>query len=400
MTRRVLAVTHEASYTGAPMNLLHFVRYLSEQVDPPVDVSVLVLRDGPLRHEFERVCPVSVADGGGVASALAMAQRGLLHLGSSRAWKPIAAARLRPQLRHLQGFDVVYLNSLASLEVLPYLPPAGVVVGHVHELEVAFRTSPMHYQELLRQGPDVWIAASGAVASMLTTEVGVPVDHVAVHHEFIDTAAILDREISLREIERRRHEYRIPADAAIVMGAGTVDWRKGPDLFVQLATEVRRLSREPVHFVWVGGDLRGIDMQRLRADLDRSRADHVHFVGTQPDPLPWFRTADVFALTSREDPYPLVALEHAALGHPIVAYQTGGIGELLRPAGPEAAAGMFDHLDVASMSLHVRRLLDSDELRVAAGNQLRDRVLACHDVGVAAPLLWDEIEQRFAKARR
>lgn len=51
----------------------------------------------------------------------------------------------------------------------------------------------------------------------------------------------------------------------MVVGAGTVDWRKGADLFVQLAREVRRTTREPVHFVWVGGDLRSVDWERIRS---------------------------------------------------------------------------------------------------------------------------------------
>ena len=390
---RVLAVTHEATYTGAPMNLLHLVTHLRTQVDPKPDVTVLVLRDGPLRHEFERVCDVVVADGGGAASALAFAQQSLLHLGSSRAWKPIAQLRFAPQLRRLGGFDIVYLNSLASVEVVPYLPPARLVVSHVHELEVAFRTSPPHLVTLLKERPDLWIAASSAVQRMLCDEAGLPPDRIALHHEFIDTAAIRNRTVTLREIERRRQQYRIPADAAIVMGAGTIDWRKGPDLFIQVANEVRRRSRDLVHFVWVGGDLRVLDMARLRSDLDRSGADHVHFVGTQPDPWPWFATADVFALTSREDPYPLVALEHAAMGHPIVAYETGGIAELLRPAGAAAAAGICGHLDVGAMAAQIRRLLDSDDLRVRVGEQLRERVVTTHDVTIAAPLLWAKLRE-------
>lgn len=79
----------------------------------------------------------------------------------------------------------------------------------------------------------------------------------------------------------------LPVDAAVVVGAGTVEWRKGADLFVQLAGEVRRRRAEPVHFIWVGGDLTSADWQRVRSDMDRSGADHVHFVpgSTRPPPL-------------------------------------------------------------------------------------------------------------------
>jgi glycosyltransferase involved in cell wall biosynthesis len=176
------------------------------------------------------------------------------------------------------------------------------------------------------------------------------------------------------------------------MGAGTIDWRKGADLFVQLATEVRRRTREPVHAVWVGGDLTGPDMERLRSDIERTGATpYVHFVGVKPDPLPWFALADVFVLTSREDPFPLVCLEQAAMGHPVVTYRNGGIPELLDAAGPEAARGIVDHLDVGAMADRVIDLLGSVELRTTAGEQLKAEVLRNHDVSVAAPRLFDDL---------
>lgn len=400
--RRMLAVTHETTLTGAPMNLLHLVTWISRNTD--VEVHVLAVKDGPLRHRFEQVAAgVTVLDRNAPQEALGLLYRGLVRLGSSRAYKPVGEAWLRPQLRHLSGFDLVYLNSVTSVGVLPYLPPAKVVVNHVHELQVALRSwEPSRDYELFRTLPDRWIAASDAVAEMLVDDIGVPAEHVLTHHEFIDVTPFA-AEVPLRERERRRREYRhpdgtvrIPADAAVVMGAGTIDWRKGADLFVQLATEVRRRTREPVHFVWVGGDLEGTDMHRLRSDAERSGANHVHFVGVKPDPLPWFAIADVFALTSREDPFPLVCLEHAAMGHPIVTYRNGGMPELLEAAGPEAALGVVDHLDVGAMADRVIALLGSRSLHRAAGEQLRAEVLRHHDVAVAAPRLMADLRRLVA----
>ncbi len=162
---------------------------------------------------------------------------------------------------------------------------------------------------------------------------------------------------------------------------------------MQLAGEVRRSRAEPVHFVWVGGDLTGADWQRVRSDMDRSGADHVHFVGVKPDPRPWFGLGDVFALCSREDPYLLVALENAALGKPIVTYRNGGLPELLEAAGPEAFSGVVGHLDVGAMAEATIAMLDDDVRSRAAGRSLQEYVLANHDVTVAAPSLWSELCQ-------
>lgn len=392
MTRpRLLAVAHEATLTGSPMNLLHFLRWVVAETD--VEVETLVLQDGALRPRFEEVGPVHLLDRWAPQALLGTVQTGLQHLGSSRAWRPVAAARLGPQLRALGRFDLVYLNSLSSISVLPYLREPAAVVAHAHELQVAYRTWRNQRDiDLFRTRPDRWIAASEAVRELLVDDVELPPDRVLVHHEFIDAHRIADHPADVRSVDRCRREYQIPPDAAIVIGAGTVDWRKGPDLFVQLACEVRRRVREPVHFVWVGGDLRSTDWERVRSDRDRAGADHVHFVGVREDPLPWFGLGDVFALTSREDPYPLVALECAALAMPVVTYRNGGAPELLRAAGAEASLGIVDHLDVSAMADRVIALLDDDQLRRTVGEQLQTEVLARHDVSVAAPRLWAALE--------
>lgn len=390
--QRLLAVSHEATITGAPMNLLHLLGWVRDHTD--VEIHTLIVRDGPMVGRFEAVGDVTVLNRSPVSNALGLAETGLSRLGSKRAWRPFALARMAPQVRHLKGFDLVYFNSLTSITTAPFLPDMGVRVSHVHELQVAVRSwQPARERALFQSVPYHWIAASGAVRQMLCDELGIAAEQVSLHHEFIDTASVIEREVGLREIEALRRDVRIPHDAPIVMGAGTIDWRKGPDLFVQLATEVRRRTREPVAFVWLGGTLEGRDWERLRSDCERAGADHVHFIGTHWDPLPWFNAADLFVLTSREDPYPLVALEHAALGHPIVSYRTGGIGELLEPAGPEAAIGMVDHLDVGTMADRVILFLNDEVRRRAAGQQLRDRVVAHHDVGVAAPRLFAQLER-------
>lgn len=395
---RMLAVTHETTLTGAPMNLLHLLTWIHDHTS--IEVHLIALQDGPLRHRFEDVCDVTVLDKSSVAGLLGVAQQGLIHLGSSRAWKPVARARLQPQLRRFTGYDLIYSNSIASSGILPYLPRAGAVVSHVHELQVALRTwRPPEYLEALDRS-DAWIAASGAVRDLLVDERGYPADRVHLHYEYIDARAVARREVPLRVIERNRRDLGIPADAAVVMGAGTIDWRKGAELFVQLAAEVRRQTREPVRFIWVGGDLVGTEWERIRSDIKRTGNDHVRFIGVKPDPIPWFAMADVFALTSHEDPFPLVCLEHAARGIPVVTYRNGGMPELLEAAGPDAALGIADHLDVGGLARCVLAKLNSDEHHRRAGEQLKRRVLEHHDVAVAAPRLLADLEELVGRRGR
>lgn len=389
--RRILAVTHEASFTGAPILFASFLEWVREHTD--TEIHTIVMAKGPMLHRFEELGPVTVLDGSSAATAMVLAERGLVQLGSRRIGPSIQQLRIRPKLARVGPADLVYLNSFTSIEVLPHLRHGGAVVSHVHELPFAIRSYPRpEMLEVLRDGPDAWIAVCGEVKDMLGSLIGAAEDRIHVHHPFIDAARIDGADVSQSETVRIRKRLGIPADARVVMGSGTTDWRKGPELFVQLAAEVRRRSSLPIHFVWVGGETSGPYWERVRTDLERTAADHVHFVGAKADPIPWFAMADVFALTSHEDPFPLVCQEHALLGHPVVTYRNGGIVDLLSAAGPEAARGIVDHLDVGGMAEAILHFLNSPEAAATAGRQLRDEVLTNHDRSESAARLYRDLE--------
>lgn len=395
----ILLVSHEATLTGAPMNLLHLARWIVENTDSHVEV--LILRDGPLRQRFEHVCPVHVADAGLFSRSLGIIESGLLHLGSSRAYRPFSFARYRPILGRLDDFDVVYLNSAASMVIAPFLGDNPVVISHVHELMVGLSSfRPARIAEWFRTRPDLWITASDAVSTVLIQRLGIPADAVRRHYESIDTEPFAAYVASPRRQVALRNRFAIPRDVPIVMGAGTIDWRKGPDLFVQLGAELARRSRDPLRLVWVGGDLDGLDMLRLQADMDAAKVENVLFVGTHEDPREWFAMADLFVLTSREDPFPLVCLEHAAMGHPIVTFRNGGMPELLDAAGPHAAMGAVDHLDIGAMANEVLALLSNDRRYEAAAGELRAEVIEHHDMACVGPGIYAEVLSAFDRARR
>lgn len=388
---RMLAVTHEASFTGAPIALAGFLEWIRD--NRSVELHTVVMKDGPMLGRFKELGGVTVLDGSAIGSTLALAERGLAGLGSRRVAPVIAAAHMRPLLHSLGDVDLVYLNSFTTIEVMPHLRTDAAVISHVHELPFAIRSYPRPTTlELLRDRPDAWIAVCNEVRDMLTGLIGAPSDRIVVQHPFIDAARVDDQPSHPNDTRRLRSQLGIPANARIVVGSGTTDWRKGPELFVQLATEVRRRSSTVVHFVWVGGDSEGPNRERIRTDIERSGADHIHFIGSKPDPIPWFAMADVFALTSHEDPFPLVCQEHALLRHPIVTYRNGGTVELLDAAGPSAARGIVDHLDVGAMADAVLAFLGSAELSRRAGEELRAEILRSHDRDRGAERLFASLE--------
>ena len=99
---------------------------------------------------------------------------------------------------------------------------------------------------------------------------------------------------------------------------------------------------------------------------------------------------DVFALTSREDPFPLVMLEAAAAGVPLVCFAGGGgAPEFVQPDAGHVAA----YLDVAGMAAAVSDLLEREEERQRMGQIAAERVRKRHTVDQAGPVLMDVIQR-------
>ena len=77
-------------------------------------------------------------------------------------------------------------------------------------------------------------------------------------------------------------------------GSGLVHWRKGHDLFIQVAHKIAKsYSDKKIKFTWVG---KISDKQRIIVKNDLEKAgliDMVKFVGKQENPIPYFNQFDV-----------------------------------------------------------------------------------------------------------
>ncbi|WP_244547048.1 glycoside hydrolase family 99-like domain-containing protein [Bradyrhizobium sp. Gha] len=144
-----------------------------------------------------------------------------------------------------------------------------------------------------------------------------------------------------------RKEFGLVPGDKMVLGVGYADLRKGIDLFLQAWSAIRQ-DHPHVHFCWAGG----IDpalREWLGPELERAKATgRFHFAGYRSDMQGLYSASDVYALTSREDPFPTVALEALSVGVPVVAFaDSGGIpGFLLK----EKVGRVVPYCDVPAMA--------------------------------------------------
>ena len=156
----------------------------------------------------------------------------------------------------------------------------------------------------------------------------------------------------------RRHFDWTPS-RPVVGFVGRLEEVKGPDIFVDMAA---RCQVDAGFVIIGGGSLADALAARVKA---AGLADRVRFLGEVPEAGPYIRQLDVFALSSRHEGLPLVLLEAAGSEEPIVAFDVGGVREVVRQTGP--AAKLIPPADCEGFRRAVEAFLrDRDRARMEA----------------------------------
>lgn len=387
----LLFVGHDATRTGAPLMLLYFMRWLREHTD--LTFELVVVDGGALVDDFAAVAPITVlADLPEGPLERLLGKLGPL---GDRLAPAATRRRARRALAGLGSAPLVYCNSSSSVRVLPLLGPARpdqVVVTHVHEMEGGFRSMGASTLEILVERTHHYVAASELVRRLVIDRFGLEPEKVVRHYEFIDVDSMAGEPPDAASVAAARASCGIPEGASVVGAVGVTQWRKGPDLFVMLAQMLpRQADGREVHFVWLGADPLADETIAIRRDIELAGlTDRVHLVAPVKAPARWFALFDVYVLTSREDPFPLVCLESSLLGTPIVCFDNTGMAEF---AGDGECGYMVDYLDVEAMAQRVSSLLDDPALRHAVGDRAAERVRAEFDVSAGAPALYRDVER-------
>ena len=380
--RRVLFLGHAAERTGPPLILLDLLRWIDEHTD--IQPGVVLVEGGPLLADFEALAPTWIVSDWLGPGPTRFTERVLHKLRLPGLAERLVAARRRWPARRVGEWPIVYVNCAGTARLLPLLPsPPQRVIAHIHELATGL---DYHLEERTRvelfDRADRIITVSDAVSEQLAAMGIADGGRVACIHGCIDP----DPPRSPTPPSRR--DLGIPEDAFVVGSAGLMHWRKAPDLFVSVA--LRSLRDHPdAHFVWLGGRDDDPAARAARADVEAAGiADRVHFVAHQDHPRDWFRLFDVFFLPAREDAYPLVCLEAASVGLPVVCFTSGGATEFVRDDAGIVVP--YPDLDAAADALSALR--SAPEWRRRLGAVGRRRVVDEHAVSAIAPRLVAEIE--------
>jgi glycosyltransferase involved in cell wall biosynthesis len=365
----IVFVSHDAANAGAQRLLIALIEWLhgTKGIRP----KIILRHGGPLVPKFYQLGPVLEID----------------------SLFSFDVERIREKLFRFCGNSnsLVYINTLVPGDVAGQLSRLQIpVITHAHELENAIKRWCVQEElEELIGLTDHFITASPPVAKNLESAHRVPPEKITTVYAFIKCQK--ENRDPLNRIAVRRQK-QLPEEGFIIFGCGTTDWRKGADLFVGVANEANRLGLKNGYFFWIGsdtGELEELQAKGRKLGLE----DRVFFLGEAQDARSYFAAGDVFLLTSREDPFPLVCLEAADCGLPIVCFdKAGGMPDFVQ----DDAGYVVPFEDTNAMAEKLMLLYVNREERSRRGAIACQRVRARHDISIAGEEIFRIIDQ-FAR---
>ena len=386
----IVMVSSDGGRTGAPAIMLGLLRWLKRH--HRIDAVVVLMRDGDLREVFEAEAPTHIW------RPIDLNQPDRLH---RRLGKMLEQRRHSDPGRWLVELlnrikpDVIYLSTLVLGKYLhDYQPPArSRVISHVHELlpsllQLSSRADVRRQISL----SNLVIAPDDLISRMLQHDFDLAAEKCVVIPEFVEPAAAAPERSVLMAHESsswmQRLHQAIDRQMPIVGIGGNPISRKGFDLFPLLLQQCRACMPDtPFLAVWIGCSPDSAAHASLDWDLEHLGLQQ-HCLCIPSLPMPAFRAVlsklRVLTLLSREDPFPLVALEAARLGIPTVCFEGSGA---IPSLAAEGCCVAVPYLDLTAYAEAVWRLIQEPAEAQAIGLRCRDKVEADFAIETVAPRL-------------
>jgi len=308
----IVIAVHDGLRHGAQMLALNLADVLRSRFG--MAVHVVMFGDGPLLSAFRQVSTVYTLydedPRGSAAQALA---------------RRLADAGVRAAI----------CNTTVTGLFAETLVTAGIqVISLIHELPEVLRSYKLEpHAQAAAEYASYLVFATPMVADSFTKFATVDEGKKVIRPQgAYKRNRYRSRLLDASLIAELRKKNGLPLAATIVLGVGYADFRKGFDIFLSVAEKIG--DPEKLVFVWLGHF--HDDFVRSHSErLSRLVSHGIMFTPGATDVTDdYYVAADVFLLTSREDPYPSTVLEALDVGLPAVAFAGAtGSGPIIEEFG-------------------------------------------------------------------
>jgi len=363
--KTILFIGHDGIQCGSEVVLLEVIKWFSSYTDRKI--KVLLLSPGPLANDYSVYADVYVLPNKVTIDS------------------PSDLASFLNE-----DFEFCYLNTVVTGAIFPlldkhHLTLRGNVITHIHEMEKVIRDYESSLEDLKKHTKH-FISASPSTTTDLIKCFSINDKDISTIPAFIKIVDPSGENCHALKLNTR-HELNVPEDAFVVMGCGTVYWRKGPDIFLESALQVADKVKNS-YFIWIGN---GPDIDDLRNKIPASLSERILFIGAKTNANELVAAADIFFLPSREDPFPLVVMEAAQHYVPTICFgDCTGVTSFIK----EDAGFILPTNDGQNASTLMIELSKNKTLLKSKGATARNRVVEYFTSDVQCLNIFNVIEKQ------
>lgn len=305
--KKILFIIHEASATGAPIMINNL---LESSYSKKYECFVLSIYGGKIENNLKLNSQIGILHNKTIKNSI---------------YNKLVSKLLKPKHKFLKKidegfFDLIYINSLATLTRLPSLDflKKNKAILHIHEGAVLIEN--LNVEKLLSENIHNFssiIFVSDFVKKTIVSKYDI---------DFTKFQTISPVNRNLHNFKSNTTLLDVSKNAFVICSSGSINYTKGTDVFLQIAKNVihRSIVERPIYFVWVGIDGNVDIRNHFFNDIKKMELDsNVIVIPNTETVINYFYESDVFLLASREESFSMAAMENAMLGNPVVCFDKG-----------------------------------------------------------------------------
>ncbi|MCK5535541.1 MAG: glycosyltransferase, partial [Bacteroidales bacterium] len=328
----LIVVNHESSATGAPLLGLNIAKTLSDKYN----IIQIILKPSNLQSEFLESCGLMISDIRG----------------------EVIVKRMMQWIKDNKEVMAVICNSTETYSVLKAASELNFpTISLVHEF--ANYTRPVGKLSYSVFYADKVIVPANIIKLSLSEELKKTTN---IKNELKNLIVLPQGKLPYipegygenLSVTALKKQLNIDDDTKVIVGAGFVHIRKGVDLFIAMVAYIKNRYKGKCKFIWIGGGYDPVDDLNYSVWLEKQiqasgLEENFTFLGHQKNLDNVLAIADVFALTSRLDPFPNVVVDALSSDVHVACFaDSTGCAEFL--VDNHANCTVVDYLDTNQMA--------------------------------------------------
>lgn len=219
-------------------------------------------------------------------------------------------------------------------------------------------------KQILHKKADAAIAISSELRNEIRDRWGYKEEEIYTVFNGVDRKRF-DKNISEESRQELKDKFNIPKDKVIIGFVGTYEHKKGIDLLIEACSKI---DENKYHLILVGDG----DIEWLRENVDKFKIKNNITLQYFQDPVDLYSIFDIFVLPSRNEGFPLVALEAMMMGVPTIRSNVSGANDMIKH---KIDGYIFNNLNVVELREYIEELIENNELRKRIGNEGKKKAI-------------------------